>query len=103
MVATVARLIRSGNWDQGMWRRQKRKCRAPNGLNPFPCPTPDSPLSIEAPHKGVRRIVHELGVVADEGQLADVGRAVALFADDDFGDALVGRFLVVVLVAVDEH
>src|SRR5690242_18977248 len=58
--------------------------------------------SIERPHEGVGRVVLELGVVAEEGQLHRIGGAVSLLADDDLGQAFVRRFLVVVLVAVDE-
>ena len=40
----------------------------------------------------------------DEGEFDGAGGAVALFADDDFGYAgFGGFFLVVVVVAVDEH
>src|SRR3546814_4684328 len=59
--------------------------------------------SVETPHERIRCVVHELGVVTQEGEFAGIGGAVALLANDDLGDALVGRFLVVVLVAVDEH
>src|SRR5579871_2948952 len=65
------------------------------------CP-PRSCESVECTHERIGRVVLELGVVAKEGQLHRVGRAVTLLADDDLGQAFIGRFLVVVLVAVDE-
>ena len=45
----------------------------------------------------------EPGQRFEEGQFHRAGGAVTLFADDDFGHALLFAFLVVVVVAVDEH
>src|SRR5690348_17164937 len=50
-----------------------------------------SPPSIERPDERIRRVVLELGVVAEKGQLDRVGRTVSLLADDDLGQAFVRR------------
>src|SRR5687767_15171133 len=52
---------------------------------------------------GGSRVVLEARVLAEEGQLHRAVGAVTLLADDDLGDALVGRIFVVDLVAVDEE
>src|SRR6185437_1992040 len=59
--------------------------------------------SLQSADVGFRRVILELDVLAEEGQLDGVDGAVALLADDDFGDALVVGFLVVDLVAIDEQ
>src|SRR4030095_16161400 len=57
---------------------------------------------LETAHGIVGQVV-EPGVFAEELQLDRTGRAVTLLADDHFGQALVRRvFLVVVVVAVNE-
>ena len=50
-----------------------------------------------------RREALEARVFAEEGEAHGADRTVALLADDDLGDALVLRFRVVDLVAVDEQ
>ena len=52
---------------------------------------------------GSGRQVAEAGVLGFEEQLDGADGAVAVLGDDDFGDAAVGGFGVVVLVAVDHH
>src|SRR5882672_4288636 len=49
------------------------------------------------------RVVLETRVLSQEGELYGADGSVTLLADDDLGDALVGRILVVDLVAVDEE
>src|ERR1700722_2007755 len=51
----------------------------------------------------LRRVVLELGVLAEERQLKVAGRAVALLRDDDVRDALARRVLVVYLFAIDQQ
>src|SRR5690606_20675278 len=71
----------------------------------LPCPgrAPPSPARLLEASDAVAGQVVEAGVLAEELQLHGAGRAVTLLADDDLGQALVRRVLVVVLVAVDEH
>src|ERR1700722_4184080 len=51
----------------------------------------------------LRRVVFELGVLAQERQLEGAGRARALLGDDDVRDALARRVLVVYLFAIDQQ
>src|SRR5262249_43995318 len=69
---------------------------APRPSSLAPCP------SLIARAIALRRKILELRVLAEERQLDHAGRAIALLADDDLGEALVGGILVVVLVAIDE-
>src|SRR5688500_4897728 len=50
----------------------------------------------------LRLVIEELGDVVAEDELEVADGAVALLGDDDLGDALLFRVLVVDLVAVDE-
>src|SRR5690606_32546477 len=52
---------------------------------------------------GALRHVGELGVVVEEGEPDDAGRAVSVLRHDDLSRAPVGRLGVVDLVAIDEH
>src|SRR5271154_2349707 len=50
-----------------------------------------------------RRVVFELGVLAQEGQLHIAGRPVALLRDDDIGDAFARRVRLVHFFAINEQ
>ena len=52
---------------------------------------------------GLRRVILELGVLAEEGELHVAGGAVALLRDDDVGDALARGVRVVDFFAIDEQ
>src|SRR5699024_3097392 len=91
-------------WHQ--WWRMYPPCRpqkvtdARCGQPPFRFP---ARLRLEAARRIVGKVV-EPGVLAEELELERTRGTVSLLADDDLGQALVlGVFLVVVLVAVDEH
>src|SRR5271170_3799633 len=51
---------------------------------------------------GFRRVVFELGVLAQEGELHIAGRTIALLGDDDIGDALARGVLLVHFFAVNK-
>ena len=56
------------------------------------------------PTIGSRRFSRlESGIFLEEGQVYIAGWTVALFPDDDFGDAFILSFLVINLIAVDEN
>src|SRR3982751_6628988 len=89
-------------------RKASRRARLCRPLRPTPSTgarvpflIPDSRLLV-ARAVVLGREILELGVLAEERELHRSGRSVTLFADDDLGLALVGRILVVVLVAVIE-
>src|SRR5277367_4832408 len=52
---------------------------------------------------GFRRVVFELGVLAQEGQLHIAGRPVALLGDDDVGDAFARGVRLVHFFAINEQ
>src|SRR6185312_16615049 len=85
--------------------RRARLCRplrpTPSTAARSPFPIPDFRLLV-ARAVVLGREILEFRVLAEERQLHRSSRAVTLLADDDLGLALVGRFLVVVLVSVDE-
>src|SRR5580692_11393083 len=52
---------------------------------------------------GFRRVVFELGVLAQEGELHIAGRAIALLGHDDVGNALARGVLLVHFFAINEQ
>ena len=72
------------------------KCPSLSGL--FPRLT-----TSEATHKLVMGRVLKANVATHEGEFDGVRWAVALLADDHFGQAFVRGFLVVLLIPVNEH
>src|ERR1700722_20013481 len=90
--------------DRGAQRRTTCKLwRSATGSTVAPtiCVTGVSPKN--ALGVRLRRVVFELGVLAQERQLKVAGRAVALLGDDDVRDALARRVLVVYLFAIDQQ
>src|SRR5690349_1959734 len=71
----------------------------------FMCATPRtlSRYSLSRQVIRLRLVVEELGDVVAEDELEIADGAVALLGDDDLGDALLLRLLVVHLVAIDER
>src|SRR5271170_6580549 len=52
---------------------------------------------------GFRRVIFELGVLTEEGELHIAGRTIALLGDNDVGDALAGGVRLVHFFAVNKE